>query len=131
MNSIAPTYTALPDQSEQSSEAALITTHTFPSRADAKPAKYLAFSITALRIPVQLLIHAGIPEDSLHVLARLGKRNRLDKFLRVPIIPCRQPVLHPVRTGIVSGQRVLEGAELIHHAPEIPRAELQIHSRYE
>jgi hypothetical protein len=49
-----------------------------------------------LRCPVKLLVHAGVAQDCLHILARLGEGDRFDELLRVAIFALVQPVFDAV-----------------------------------
>ena len=79
--------------------------------------------------PIELSINAGVTHDRLHVFAGLGKRNRFYKFLRIAVLALRQPVIHPVRPGVIGGQCVFEGAEFIYHGPEVAGAKLHVDGR--
>jgi hypothetical protein len=46
--------------------------------------------------PVKLLVHAGVAQDGLDILAGLGEGDGLDELLRVAIFPLAQPVIDAV-----------------------------------
>ena len=81
--------------------------------------------------PVELFVNGGVAHDGLNVLAGFSERNRFDEFWRIAIGTLSHPFLDPVRSRVVGGQSVLErAAELVDHAAEIPRAQLQVDGRY-
>src|SRR5581483_10440453 len=81
------------------------------------------------RRPVKLPVNVRIPQNRLHILASLSKRNRFHELLWITILPLSQPVLHPIRPRVVCGESIFERAKLIDHGTEIFRAQLQINSR--
>src|SRR5579872_6021686 len=82
-----------------------------------------------LRCPIQLPVNVRIPQDGLHVLARLSERNRFHKFLGIAIFSLTQPVLHAICARVVSRQRILECSEFVDHPAEVAGTELKIDAR--
>src|SRR5271154_2701195 len=80
-----------------------------------------------LRGPVKLLVHAGVAQDGLHVLARFGEGNRFHELLGIAILTLAKPFFNAVRSGIIGGEGVFERSEFIDHAAEIARTQLQVH----
>src|SRR3954451_23400311 len=68
---------------------------------------------------VELLIDRRVAHDRLHVLTRLGERDRLYELFHIAIFALPAPVIHTVRTGVVGGQRILHlPTKLVHHRAE-------------
>src|ERR1700691_231273 len=71
-------------------------------------------------------INVRVAGHDLHVLARLGERNRVHEFGGLAVRLSRRPQCHPVFSGIVRGQRRLSAAKLFFQTRQINRTEPHI-----
>ncbi len=71
-------------------------------------------------------INVCVARHDLHVLARLGERNRVHEFGGLAICLARSPQYHAVFPGIVRGQRRFRAAKLLFEIRDIDRAEADI-----
>src|SRR5277367_450219 len=71
-------------------------------------------------------INVRVARHDLHVLARLGERNRVHEFGSLAVRLPRRPKYYPVFSRIVRGQRPLSAAKLLFQSRQIGRAEPHI-----
>src|ERR1700740_1870032 len=75
---------------------------------------------------VEFSINGCVTSDDLDVLARLGKRNRVDKLRNFAVVLPFVPLRHAVFPRIVRGQRRFHTAEIFLQTGEIERAEAHV-----
>src|SRR3974377_1433137 len=68
---------------------------------------------------IEPTINLMIAGDDLHVLARLGERDRVDKLSCVAIGLPGVPQLDPILARVVGSECRLRGAELLHQLSQI------------
>src|SRR5581483_1949746 len=82
------------------------------------------------RLRVELLIHARVAHDGLHIFARFGEWNRLNELLRVAEVAVAQPRFHAIRPGVISSERVFRmPVELVEQFLEVARSKLNVGAR--
>src|SRR5713226_5517590 len=80
----------------------------------------------SLRLGIEKPIDLGVAHHDLHVLPRLGERDRLDKLSRLVETPLRTPGYHAVLAGVIGRQRGFGTGLDTHQVGEQERPELQI-----
>src|SRR5271166_2756099 len=84
-------------------------------------------TVDLLRRAVKLTVDTGIAQDGLHVFAGFGKRDGLDKLLRIAVMALAQPISDAVAAGVVGRESVFElSVVLVDHIFEVARAQFEI-----